>query len=150
MGITNSCCKDSQGQEGGEEKGSKTSHILGRLLLNTEGVKVRSVRNDDLHIQVKKKKSPSQINRSPDNIERQANKHTAQLDGDPSQNSGQMVQLMELENDRPPMSNTDRSKWKKKLSKKESLYFRPSEIENKLIDTIIVKVSKSKSEFSRK
>lgn len=141
MGITNSCCKESQGIEGGEEKGSKTNHILGRLSLTTEGVNVRSVRNDDLNIQVKKKKSPSQIIRSPDNIAHQPNKQATHLDGDLSQNSIQMVQMMELENDRPPMSNTDRSKWKKKLSKKESLYFRPSEIENKLLDTIIVKVS---------
>jgi hypothetical protein len=49
-----------------------------------------------------------------------------------------MVQVMDMEE--VPPSSTDRNKWKKRLSKKDSLYYRPSEVENKMLETIVLKV----------
>jgi hypothetical protein len=66
------------------------------------------------------------------------NKKTTQLDGDHSQASMRMIQLEEV--DDTPISGTDGKKWRKTLTKKDSLYFRPNESECKVIDVIVLKV----------
>lgn len=64
------------------------------------------------------------------------NKRTTALDQDPSSRSVMVIDRMVQ---RTPMS-ADRKQWRKKLTKKESIMFRPSLIENKMLETIILKV----------
>ena len=66
----------------------------------------------------------------------QMNKRTTVIDQDPSSRSVIMTdRLMQM----TPMS-VDRKHWRKKLTKKESIMFRPSLIENMMLDTIVLKV----------
>jgi gluconate kinase len=63
------------------------------------------------------------------------NKKSTLLDGDHSHMS---VRMEEVEDS--PKNDHDRKKWKKKLSKKDSLYFRPNENDCKVIEVIVLKV----------
>lgn len=63
------------------------------------------------------------------------NKKTTQFDGDQSHMS---LRMEEVEDS--PKNDHDRKKWKKKLSKKDSLYFRPNENDCKVIEVIALKV----------
>ena len=63
------------------------------------------------------------------------NKKTTQLEGEQSQMS---IRMEDVEDS--PKAGHDKKKWKKKLSKKDSLYYRPNEDDCKAIEVIVLKV----------
>lgn len=78
------------------------------------------------------------------------NKKTTQLEGeqDPSHGSVNLVEEMEVkERESPTLGD---SKWKKKLSKKDSIFYRPSEVDNKVLESAIAKVDSSKGRKCQK
>lgn len=103
-------------------------------------MQARSVRNDEITIQgLSKKKPPPPPTKTLDIVAHKINKRTTQVDAEQSQMSVHMVQMHDG-NDDGPASCADRNKWKRKLSKKDSIFYRPSEIENKVLETIVLKV----------
>lgn len=83
---------------------------------------------------IRKKKSAPRHSVTELNCTPHMNKKTTNLDQDPSNRSVHQDKMPEA-----PMS-AGRIPWKKKLTKKETLMYRPSELENKVLETIVLKV----------
>lgn len=95
------------------------------------------MKNDELlEPSIRKKKSAPRHHATDRMQTPQMNKKTTNLDMDPSSRS----ELPEPR--RPAPLSADRKPWQKKLTKKETLMYRPSEVENKMLETIVLKVGR--------
>lgn len=96
---------------------------------------VKSAKNEELLLDpiIKKKSAPRSHVTEPI-FNNQMNKKTTVLEQDAS---SRVVEKMPGS----PLSDGRKKDWKKKMSKKDSIMFRPSQVENKILDTIVLKVS---------
>ena len=94
---------------------------------------MRSVKNEELHLMpvIKRISSPPNNNGKGLLTSPQINKKTTALEQDysyPSRNADKSFQSLQ------------KNSWRKKLTKKETTKFRPSNIENAMFETILLKV----------
>lgn len=87
---------------------------------------------------IKKKKSAPRQHNTELNFNPSMNKKTTNLEFDPSYQSG-----IPDQHSRVPRGPDGRP-LKKTLTKKETLMYKPKEVENKLLETVLLKVAKNK------